>query len=208
MLAEDCSPLAAAAQSTSSGSRDSPGVGVMSRMDILARRLLPASPHTHGRGLPGATALFCRTNPLRYAAQATTEVTACWFRFAITTSIRPSRRSRKRCSARASSGEMKLRNYLRETLREARARAGRGRRAAPASSPASALQREGLLPGKPATTTRPGAPGAPGSGRPGSPPVLTAAAWWRWRWRLRWMRDAILDLGKLIDRGPGGNSGS
>src|SRR5580765_6807944 len=66
--------------------------------------------------------------------------------------------------------EMKLRNYYEKpSERRVREQAEAVRRARKLAR--KKAQREGLLPGKPATTTRPGAPGArPGGGRPGGPP--------------------------------------
>ena len=127
--------------------------------------------------------------------------------------------------------EMKLRNYYEKpSERRVREQAEAVRRARKLAR--KKAQREGLLPGKPATTTRPGAPGArPGGGRPGGPPrsggfgggsgfgggggfggasgggssgggAVAAAAAW-WIWRTALTR-APLQQHTQTDRGPGG----
>ena len=57
--------------------------------------------------------------------------------------------------------EMKLRNYFEKPSEKAREKAEAVRRARKLAR--KRAQREGLLPGKPAPTTRPGAPARPGA---------------------------------------------
>jgi small subunit ribosomal protein S21 len=115
--------------------------------------------------------LFCRTSPLRYGTQGFNQGLHRLLVQVRDNNVDQALKAlKKKMQREGIFREMKLRNYYEKpSERRVREQAEAVRRARKLAR--KKAQREGLLPGKPATTTRPGAPGArPGGGRPGGPP--------------------------------------